>query len=74
MRPSLFVNLFGVLALFQSGHLVKDKGTLIEVREIPEDSVPPQPLIGEANKGSGGYPLRSPRVLVPGDPAKGPQE
>lgn len=30
MRPSLFANLFGVLALFQSGRLVKDKEALMK--------------------------------------------
>ncbi|XP_051024180.1 myb-binding protein 1A isoform X2 [Acomys russatus] len=30
MRPSLFANLFGVLALFQSGRLVKDQEALIK--------------------------------------------
>lgn len=30
MRPTLFANLFGVLALFQSGRLVKDKEALVK--------------------------------------------
>lgn len=62
IRPVLFANLFGVLALFQSGRLMKDQKALMKSVKLLQ--VLSHHYTGAAPAGLGGHPFRGPRGHV----------